>query len=300
MNKHAYLIMAHNEFYILKKLLSLIDNVHNDIYLHIDIKAKDVDMEDIKKVVKKSNIYFVERQNVGWTAHTQILCELLLLKEATAKNNYSYYHLLSGVDMLIEDSEVIYNYFEKNNGVEYIAYRSLDSVTQEEIDRIKYYHLLNGNFRHKNRFVRKFSSIVHRLGISVQKILRVDRLKKVDLEIRKGANWFSITDDLARYVLSKSMELMKMFKHSCCADELFLQTIVYNSKFRDKINSEYNDEHKDAKRCIDWDRGSPYTYTINDYEELMDSGVFFARKFSTKVDKKIIDKIYKTVKGKRK
>lgn len=300
MNKHAYLIMAHNEIYILKKLLSLVDNVHNDIYLHIDIKAKDFDIESLKKVVKKSKLYFVPRQNVGWSAHTQILCELLLLKEATSRNKYSYYHLLSGIDMLLKDSEEIYNYFEKNKGVEYIAFSDLDGVNQEQIDRIKYYHLLNGNFRHKNRIIRKFSSIVHCLGISIQKTLKVNRLKKVDMEIRKGANWFSITDDLARYVLSRSKDVMKIFKHSSCADELFLQTIVYNSEFRDKINRESDDEHLMAKRCIDWKRGWPYNYTIDDYDELMNSDAFFARKFSTKVDKEIIDKIYNTVKGKKK
>ena len=300
MNKHAYLIMAHNEIYILKKLLMQIDNKHNDIYLHIDKKTKDFDIESLKKIVKKSNLYFVERLNVGWSAHTQILCELLLLKEATSKNKYSYYHLLSGVDLLIKDSEEIYNYFEKNNGVEYIPFKSLEEISEQEIERIKYYHFLNQNMRHKNRFIRIFSSSIHRLTIYIQKTLKVNRLKKVDLKIRKGANWFSITDDLARYTLDKSKELMHIFKHSSCADELFLQTIVYNSKFINKINKETTDEHLMAKRHIDWNRGNPYTYKVEDYEELMNSDAFFARKFSTKVDKEIIDKIYKTLEGKRK
>ena len=37
--KHAYLIMAHNEPYILEKLLKLIDYSDNDIFLHIDKKS---------------------------------------------------------------------------------------------------------------------------------------------------------------------------------------------------------------------------------------------------------------------
>lgn len=32
MNKHAYLIIAHNDFYILEKLLMLLDDERNDIY----------------------------------------------------------------------------------------------------------------------------------------------------------------------------------------------------------------------------------------------------------------------------
>ena len=45
--KHAYLIMAHNEWDMLNKLIQALDYPNNDIYLHIDKKA------DLKKV----NIY---------------------------------------------------------------------------------------------------------------------------------------------------------------------------------------------------------------------------------------------------
>lgn len=38
MKKHAYLIMAHNNWKILEKLLILLDDKRNDIYLHIDLK----------------------------------------------------------------------------------------------------------------------------------------------------------------------------------------------------------------------------------------------------------------------
>ena len=39
-NRHAYLIMAHNEWELLNTLLSLIDDTRNDIFLHIDKKVK--------------------------------------------------------------------------------------------------------------------------------------------------------------------------------------------------------------------------------------------------------------------
>lgn len=34
--KHAFLIIAHNEYPILEVLLSMLDDERNDIYLHID------------------------------------------------------------------------------------------------------------------------------------------------------------------------------------------------------------------------------------------------------------------------
>ena len=42
--RHAYLIMAHNNFYILEKLLILLDDPRNDIYIHIDKKVSKFDI----------------------------------------------------------------------------------------------------------------------------------------------------------------------------------------------------------------------------------------------------------------
>lgn len=36
MKKHAYLIIAHNDFEILENLIILLDDMRNDIYIHID------------------------------------------------------------------------------------------------------------------------------------------------------------------------------------------------------------------------------------------------------------------------
>lgn len=38
MEKHAYLIIAHSHLRQLQKLLLLLDNPSNDIYIHIDVK----------------------------------------------------------------------------------------------------------------------------------------------------------------------------------------------------------------------------------------------------------------------
>ena len=39
MNKHAYLIIAHTDFHQLLQLVKQLDDVRNDIYIHIDRKA---------------------------------------------------------------------------------------------------------------------------------------------------------------------------------------------------------------------------------------------------------------------
>ena len=51
--KHAYLIMAYNNLDILEKLLKLLDDGRNDIYLYIDKKLKIFDYTYLKEVLKK-------------------------------------------------------------------------------------------------------------------------------------------------------------------------------------------------------------------------------------------------------
>lgn len=85
---------------------------------------------------------------------------------------------------------------------------------------------------------------------------------------------------------------MKTFKYTLNADEIFIQTLLINSPFKCKIYQpqEYN-SGKMNQRQIDWKRGKPYTYTIDDYDFLVKSPLLFARKFDCKKDVEIIDKI---------
>ncbi len=66
MKRHAYLIMAHNEFHMLKKLINELDDERNDIYIHIDRKTKRVDKGEITSWAKKSGIFFIHRINIYW------------------------------------------------------------------------------------------------------------------------------------------------------------------------------------------------------------------------------------------
>ena len=78
------------------------------------------------------------------------------------------------------------------------------------------------------------------------------RLKNNSLEIRKGANWLSITDNAVKYILSKRKVIKKTFSKSLCADEVFVQTIIYNSDFYNNVKSRKNDDYNYIKRYIDW------------------------------------------------
>lgn len=59
--KHAYLIIAHNEPDVLSVLVRMLDDPRNDIFLHIDSKS---DISRFKPDCIKNHLYFVPRLNV--------------------------------------------------------------------------------------------------------------------------------------------------------------------------------------------------------------------------------------------
>lgn len=280
--KHAYLIAAHNQMGLLAELLKKLDDENNDIYLHLDIKCENVDHDLLKKSIQKSQLYFIKRRSITWGDYSQIQLEIDSLKEAVLKN-YDYYHYISGVDYPIKSLREIDDFFQKNNGKEFIHYDKTVDMSMIEY-RIARYHIFQKYLGRKRGILDRIEKGL----LLIQKILHINRIKNKRYEFKKGANWFSITDDLARYVVECEKQIKKMYSHSFCADEIFLQTLVYNSHFRESLY--FSDElgRYFNMRLVDWDRGEPYVYRKEDYDLLLKSKCLFARKFSEMESKELI------------
>ena len=284
MGKHAYLIIAHNNFYILKKLIALIDDERNDIYIHIDKKTKNFKKNDFMNICKKSNVYFIKRISVYWGDYSQVQCELNLLK-AAIKGSYQYYHLISGVDLPIKSQDYIHNFFDLNENIQYVRF-----AEKWDNSRVNKIHILNKLNRSNNLLLIRIKNLFN-LPFNYLYGKGYDYTQKFNYTIEKGDNWFSITDSAAKYIVSQERIIKKIFKYSLCPDEHFIHTILFNSKFKKYLS--YNT----CLREIDWKRGEPYTYRKADYNLLINSSNIFARKFDISVDKKIIDDIYLYVKS---
>lgn len=289
MNKHAYMIIAHNQFELLEKLILALDDARNDIYVHIDAKVNDFDFEYFKALPRHSRLCFTEeRVTITWGDFSQVLCEMVLLQSAAAgenpENPYTYYHLISGVDLPIKSNDERYEFFESNAGKEFIHYTS-NEVQPTSTARIRYYHF----FRKKRNL---FNKILAQIALRIQAFIGVDRLKGTDIRVQKGCNWFSITGELARYIVSRQEEYKSIFSYSYCCDEIFIQTIVESSAFRNNLfMPDCNNDHFACARLIDWERGNPYVWRSADFDLLKASPCMFARKFDLNMDRKIIDKV---------
>jgi len=281
---HAYLIQAHGNFHQLSMLLSALDDERNEIFVHVDAKCGDFPRAELETACSKARIHFTERISVNWGGPSQIWSELILLKEATAAGHHDYYHLLSGADLPIKSQDTIHAFFDANAGKEFVSFWKLKSTTSS---RFLYSPLCE--------YGRYFwGNLVNNFFKGVQLAFKVKRFPEVDY--RYGPNWFSITDDLARYVLSHKQWIRRVFSHTCNCDEIFLQTLIWNSPFKDKLflpeERLHNEMNMANARLVDWSRGPsvrhPWVFTKDDLNLLESKPHIFARKFDERTDPEII------------
>jgi ABC-2 type transport system permease protein len=71
----------------------------------------------------------------------------------------------------------------------------------------------------------------------------------------------------------------RVYTHTFCADEIFVQTICWNSSFRDRVY-DMHDEGHGCLRMIGWKDNQLEEWKEKDFEILMNSEALFARKFS--------------------
>lgn len=278
--------MAHNKFDMLCHLLKLLDDERNDIYLHIDLKAKDVPYEEIKKSVNLSKLTIVKRIDVIWGSFTQIECEMELIRSATNNGEYQYLHLLSGLDLPIKSQDEIHNFFDEYNGKEFLDIEIEDNDRHTRA-RCRYYWLFQKyNARHSKKTI---FNLLEGISVRIQRTLKLSRISD-EIEIKKGANWFSITGSFAKYMASLDEKIKKHFKYTFCADEVFMQTILYNSNFRKNLFIS-TDGDPVNRRLIDWKRGNPYVFRKEDIDMIESSHCLFARKFDNEIDSEIISEI---------
>lgn len=280
-NRHAYLVLAHKDDAVFHALLASLDDTFNDIFVHMDIKNTSYDAMTVENGVRRAHITHIPRTDVRWGAWSQINAIVNLLDSATQAGTHAYYHLLSGDSMPLHTQGIIHHFYESHQGKEFVGMAAtFDERDRSRIDR---YHLFHETLERES-----MSSWPKKYPIRwmCDKVFGKLQSKlcprNKDIRFRKGSTWWSITDPFARYACAHRSWINRVFRYSLCADELFIQTLLFNSPFAARLYSSPSDtdDCAQAMRLIDWKRGTPYTYTYTDLPELINSPMMFARKIS--------------------
>ena len=252
--KHAFLILAHNEFEVLRRLATCLDDERNDIFIHFDKKVTDLPALS----THRAGLYVLEKRvDVRWGAPSMVEAELALFDTALEKAPYQYYHLLSGVDLPIKSQDYIHHFFDEHHGQEFIGY-TWTQMPPDFARKVRGWHLFPEDFK-------------------------------------KGSQWVSVTEQMARYFVNHRDWIHSIFRNTFCCDELVMQTLAWNSPFRDKLfNTE--DDGKGCMRLIGW-RCTPdgkqltlQDWSAADFKQIKASPALFARKFNGR-DVAFLDKI---------
>jgi len=268
--KHAYLILAHHEFGLLQTLISCLDDQRNDIYVHIDKKVS----VPPELHVAQSTLHMLDtRVDIRWADYSMVEAEYALLEEACKNGPYAYYHLLSGVDLPLKSQDYIHRFFEENAGKEFVGY-TFTEMTPETSRRMQRWHIFPKHFCRKRNVYSAFRSAFLR----AQELLGIWRNNET--EFTKGSQWVSITEQMVQYFLSQKTWAQKTFTHTFVPDECVMQTLCWNSPFRENLYSTGSDG-EGCMRCIGWKNDELYDWSAADYETLAASPALFARKFNS-------------------
>ncbi len=194
---------------------------------------------------------------------------------------YSYIHYLQGSDLPIRTQDDIHRFFDAHKGTQYV---NLDKHNTFGNFKCQYRHFFCHNrYYRSNRIVKILNfglvAIQQKLGIR----------KNTDIHLYHGSALFSITGECARYILSREREIKQRFRWALAADEVFIQTILMDSPYGDKIANIDKDKSSNA-RLIDWTRprkkNSPHVWHSEELDYIMNQpeDICFARKFDEKED----------------
>ncbi len=282
----AFLITAYKNIHHLKSIIGNFDE-NDNFFIHID-KKSIVSKEEISELEKcTKNIFISRAYKTNWGGINHLNCTLLLLKEALKNNKIEYIHLISGHDYPIKSSNHFSEFLNKNKGKQFMEHFSLPAKVWENggMDRLQYYNLYD--------FIDakgKYQKIIHNFIKIQKKVGFKRRLNFGNTSLHGGSTWWTLNYACCNYVLNflkENPNFLNKFKYTFCAEELFFQTIILNSPFK-------NDVVNDNLRYIDWEfrNGNiPAVLDESDFLKLIESKHLFARRFEYPTSISLINKL---------
>ncbi len=272
--KLAHLILAHKDPELLERLVKTLQHENADIFIQLDKKAN---INDFKHIENIGNTQFISnRVDVGWCCYSTIDATLKGFEQILSlKNDYSHINLISGQDYPLKPVELIQQRFFANPDTTFIHTASIaDNEWEDGKARFTKYSF--GDFKIPGKY---------QLQAIANAVLPKRKLP-AGLKPYGRSQWLTITPICAQYVidyLKNNPRVKRYFKTVWAVDEVFFQTILVNSPYKDTL-VDYN------LRYIELDAGKrPINYTMADAEKLTATEALFARKFDRAVSTEVLD-----------
>lgn len=274
--KLAILIMAHRLPKQLAILCKTLQHEHIDIYIHID---KKVDESIFKQAVNNDKINFIKnRISTTWGGFSIVETIISSYTEIIENRKYDYICNISGQDLPIKHTDSLIHFLIQNKGKEFIEnipYSTTHPWWKENKTRVEKYSFINLNMKGKYTLEKMANFLLPK------------RTPPNSYTFSGNSGWFCLSANAVMHILTSyksDKKTVNYFKYVWGADEIYFSTILYNSKFKDKMIGNLLFTIWDPNEKL-----HPTVLTLKHKCLLDQSDKFFARKFDYNQDSSIIE-----------
>lgn len=273
----AHIIAAHKNPAQLERLIKAMYHPNFDFFIHLD---KKIDIAPFLYLGEMDQVFFIKERTVcNWGGFSFVEATMKSIDEIQQTGvTYDFINLISAQDYPVKPADVIYNFFSENKGNSFISFDSSRDTEwwKDAENRYKVFHFTDMDF--------KWKYVVQKLANTVIS----ERKFPVSLDLYGGNKscWWTITFDCAVYLsayFKANPKMIRFLRLTWGSDEFIVASILKNSPYHAQlINENY--------RYIDWSGGQahPKLLTMDDFDAITQSGMFFARKFDMEKDAEIL------------
>lgn len=274
----AYIVSAYKLPDQLARLITRLSTETTHFFVHIDRKTDEAVYRRMTTALAQvANVHFLERHRSDWGGFGHVRATLKGIGALVRTDpGFDYAILLTGQDYPLRSNAEIHDFFLEHAGRSFIQHFPLpsDGWAGGGLDRIETWHL-----RVRGRRVR----------IRPHPRLGLERRFPAGLRPFGGSAYWNLTRACTEYVhefVRCHGAYTRFFRLVDVPDEIFFQTIVLNSPFREEVVD-------DDLRYLRWKdpetAGGPAVLGREDYDDLLRSEKLFARKFDAGLDAAILD-----------
>lgn len=274
-SKIAFLIAAHEEPSLLRRLVLSLDAPWARFFVHIDRRVAARPFAEALSGI--AHVTFIQpRVSVYWGGWSQVEATLLLIRRALAQDTtLARFALLSGACYPLRGNEALRDFLFASRA-EYISAAPMpDAGRDKPLTRLTRWHV-EGGLRGagvKAKAIRMLNDLLRVLPAR-NLGLGLDGLKPY-----AGGSWWVLTREAVEQLLDgadRRPRLVKFLRHTHCPDECFFQTVLANGALRDRLAP--------SLTFSDWSDPAEQPRLIRDghLTQLLgrNGAPFFARKFN--------------------
>ncbi|XP_076384790.1 xylosyltransferase oxt [Megalopta genalis] len=276
-----------------KRLINILYHPSHLFYIHVDARQDYLyrEMLEVERSCKTNNIKVATGEGLRHASiwgGASLLTTLLKSAEQMLAHQHHWDFLvnLSESDFPIKSNAQLVQFLSLNKGMNFVKSHGREVqrfITKQGLDKT---------------FV-ECETRMWRIG---------DRKVPNGIQIDGGSDWVALSRDFVEYVASPTpdtlvTDLLKVFKYTLLPAESFFHTVLRNSRFCntyiDNNLHVTNWKRKLGCKCqykavVDWCGCSPNDFKLEDFSRIrntIDRNLFFARKFESIIDQRIIDRV---------